>query len=277
MARFIRGTVFFYGQAYETLRSRHDTIKSGYEREFYSSLSDNDFRAAVCAFAIQSYAADAISFPEDKARDFALHVSELVPIVDYDSQAFLHDLVSSVCLVIQDGLELRFTHRSFQEYFAAVFILTFGGAQRRELLWNLRFRLNVDNTARLLLELDRITFEDEFLRRAIGFVNDEFLQLARHADVGEALATVLREHATIRISQSNLDVELDSEESLAAIGIVGFICHEFFQTVFRWSEPSSEGIVRLRRGVIDARIDSRAKSGNLNRMPLLRSLLASTC
>jgi hypothetical protein len=35
---------------------------------------------------------------------------------------FLNDLIESVCLLQMEGLQYQFTHRSFQEYFAACFI-----------------------------------------------------------------------------------------------------------------------------------------------------------
>ena len=42
--------------------------------------------------------------------------------VNFDSMDFLIDLTNSVCMLIHDGLEYRFSHRSFQEYFAALYL-----------------------------------------------------------------------------------------------------------------------------------------------------------
>lgn len=40
----------------------------------------------------------------------------------FEVNAYIHDLTNALCVMHLDGAEYRFTHRSFQEYFTAVFL-----------------------------------------------------------------------------------------------------------------------------------------------------------
>ncbi len=42
--------------------------------------------------------------------------------VGFDTDKYIYDLESSVCMIYRDGLYYQFAHRSFQEYFSAVFL-----------------------------------------------------------------------------------------------------------------------------------------------------------
>ena len=39
---------------------------------------------------------------------------------EFDESLFMDDLINAVCLLIKDGLNYKFIHRSFQEYFVAL-------------------------------------------------------------------------------------------------------------------------------------------------------------
>lgn len=54
--------------------------------------------------------------------------------VNFDSMDFLIDLTNSVCMLIHDGLEYRFSHRSFQEYFAALYTVQLDDEQQKKFL-----------------------------------------------------------------------------------------------------------------------------------------------
>ena len=41
---------------------------------------------------------------------------------DFITNDYIYDLTNSLCVLYKDGLKFKFTHRSFQEYFAAVFL-----------------------------------------------------------------------------------------------------------------------------------------------------------
>ena len=43
-------------------------------------------------------------------------------VIGFDPDNFIFDLENAVCLMHKDGLEYVFSHRSFQEYFSAIFL-----------------------------------------------------------------------------------------------------------------------------------------------------------
>lgn len=112
----------FYNQAYEALFERHDTLKEGYKRELQSSLDIQEFSRIFSAFCIQSYDKTEISFTKTQALEYIIRAQNIVG-VKCEADKFLKDLIQSVCLLVQDGLEIVYTHRSFQEYFTAKFII----------------------------------------------------------------------------------------------------------------------------------------------------------
>jgi hypothetical protein len=112
----------FYEQAFDALFFLHDAAKEGvYKRKTYANLPIDEFRNCLSAFCIVSYAKEMFSFTQGELRAVTKQALEIekkqVSIPD-----FVSDLVESTCLLQMEGTDLSFTHRSFQEYFAACFI-----------------------------------------------------------------------------------------------------------------------------------------------------------
>lgn len=112
----------FYEKAFDALFSIHDTAKEGvYKRKTYSNLSVDDFRNCMAAFCIVSYLKEQFVFTRAAFRDSlqkALQLQNLNTNID----DLTSDMIESTCLIQVEGTDYVFTHRSFQEYFAAVFI-----------------------------------------------------------------------------------------------------------------------------------------------------------
>jgi len=152
----------FYSQAFETLFSRHDAQKGAYKRETESKLSIDDFRKVVACLSLLSYFDKRISFSKDEVRVY-LEQSKTITQIDYDVENVIADLLNSVCLLREDGLDISFTHRSFQEYFSAYFISQ--SSQKSKLLRKLHqdIRFAMDSVGAILFELDRDLVESEFV------------------------------------------------------------------------------------------------------------------
>jgi len=111
----------FYHQAYEALFERHDVLKEGFKREFLTSLDIQDFARIFSAFCMYAYDARKLEFNHTEALEY-LEVSQRTVAIDVKKEDYLNDLIQAVCLLVQDGLQIVYAHRSFQEYFAARFI-----------------------------------------------------------------------------------------------------------------------------------------------------------
>lgn len=111
----------FYANAFETLFEKHDATKSGYKREFRSKLPFDKFKKVFSMFCFVTYLKGKITFTRDQIFRFIEEVSKKT--FSFNTEDFIYDLTNSLCVMHIDGTEYSFTHRSFQEYFTAFFLL----------------------------------------------------------------------------------------------------------------------------------------------------------
>lgn len=155
----------FYSNAFETLYSRHDATKAGFRREIKSKLSYDLFKKVFSYFCFISYAAGKIEFSRDDL------VAILKKITDngikFDVQNYIYDLINSVCVLYKDGLNYKFSHRSFQEYFSALFLKELSDDKMREfskqLIYKGGFRIAQDSVFDMLYDMTEDRFEQNIL------------------------------------------------------------------------------------------------------------------
>jgi hypothetical protein len=112
----------FYERAFDALAFLHDTAKEGvYKRKTYTNLPSDEFGNCLSAFGIVTYLKQQLTFTRKELR---LSLSEALQIENrnLNLDEFINDMIESICLIQNEGTDFVFTHRSFQEYFAAVFI-----------------------------------------------------------------------------------------------------------------------------------------------------------
>jgi len=152
----------FYNQAFEALFQRHDTMKGAYKRIKETKLDIQDFGKILSIFCIQTYDDRKIQFSRDEAITYLNKSKEIVNI-EFNSEALLNDLLQSVCILIEDGLFITFSHRSFQEYFTAKFIVGSDTAMKKRLLIKYQKDILDDNIYKLCYELDCDFIEYEII------------------------------------------------------------------------------------------------------------------
>ncbi len=109
----------FYQQAFDVLYQRHDSYKSGgFTREFKTKLSEDVFKRIISYFCLVTYYGEEFIFSREGA---ILSLKKAIELFGAraDASDMLDDLNLCVCFLIQEGLQYVFSHRSFQEYFAA--------------------------------------------------------------------------------------------------------------------------------------------------------------
>jgi len=143
----------FYNQAYEALFQRHDANKGGYNRNRQSGLDVQDFARIFSLFSLQTYDKRQFKMPRteclkyiEKSRDA---LGKTFKVDDY-----LSDLLSAACLLIEDGLDISYSHRSFQEYFVALHISTTSPELQERLIKRYWVNMTSDNVIELLLEIN---------------------------------------------------------------------------------------------------------------------------
>ena len=190
----------FYNQAYEALFQRHDALKGGYQRERRTSLDIQDFARIFSAFCLQTYDNRRFQFSRSDALEYIRKAKEHVSI-EVQEEDFLTDCLQSVCLLVEDGLNIVFSHRSFQEYFVARYIHNedpriqkkllerFVGLIQRDSVYKLLYEINPGLVERdLLVPKLKMVFEDLEVKRSIGithffrFLTQNFSEIIIHPD-----------------------------------------------------------------------------------------------
>lgn len=112
----------FYAKAYDTMARLHDASKGGYVRPFYTGLDPDIFAEYLSEFCARTYREEALEF----TKESFCHVMDSVirrkkSSTPLKSEDFLLDITDNLCIFYQEGEKYYFIHRSFQEYFAALF------------------------------------------------------------------------------------------------------------------------------------------------------------
>ena len=109
----------FYEEAFSTLFNMHDATKDCYVRDIRSKLGSEDFKRVFAYLCFKSYFSNEYEFSDARLRECIQKARDKFSYLAFSVDDFQEDLIQSVCMLIKDGLNYRFTHRSFQEYFAA--------------------------------------------------------------------------------------------------------------------------------------------------------------
>jgi hypothetical protein len=123
----------FYSQVFDTLYYKHDATKQGFKRDMYTKLAKDDFIKVLSCFCLLTFLQQQYTFSTGSILPH-LRKSRDITGVDFKEDDYLEDLLKSLCILVKDGLNITFTHRSFQEYYAAEFISSLQSEKRRQLV-----------------------------------------------------------------------------------------------------------------------------------------------
>ncbi len=112
----------FYEQAFQTLFLKHDSLKDLYIRKSRSGMDILGFKRVFSYFCIHTHLKKEISFSEEVANKILNSALNSLGITTIKSADVLSDLMSNLCLLHRDGTNITFSHRSFQEYFSALYL-----------------------------------------------------------------------------------------------------------------------------------------------------------
>jgi hypothetical protein len=169
----------FYAQAFEALWNRHDATKGSYRRERRTSLAMDDFIAILSAFSIQTYLQERTQFAKEQIVG-SLASSAKAVAIDVNEEDYLCDLISALCFIVQDGQVLSFAHRSFQEYYAAVFLTRCLKEVRADLWDAIVRRCRRDSVLSLLHEMNADLLEDEVLVPRLRALRDRLTPVPKN-------------------------------------------------------------------------------------------------
>lgn len=111
----------FYDEAFVTLFNAHDATKDSYKRIIKSQLGSEEFKTVFSHICFKTFFLRKFEFLDGELNEYIKTAKDKHPTYQFDIDDFKYDLIHSVCLLIKDGNKYRFSHRSFQEYFAAFY------------------------------------------------------------------------------------------------------------------------------------------------------------
>jgi hypothetical protein len=113
----------FFREAFVALSQKHDASKGAYKRTLRTGLTADKFADYFAEFCSRSYHDEKFELTEVEFADYYSRLREREKSGDYatTSEDFLYDLCSNMCLMYFESGKYHFTHRSFQEYFCALF------------------------------------------------------------------------------------------------------------------------------------------------------------
>lgn len=113
----------FYGEAFAALSVKHDASKGAYRRTLKTGLTVDKFGDYFAEICSRSYYDEKFEMTEEEFSQYYSQLKEREKSNDRVTTAsdYLYDLCSNMCLMYFESGKYHFTHRSFQEYFCALY------------------------------------------------------------------------------------------------------------------------------------------------------------
>lgn len=112
----------FFKQVYDALFEDHDLSKGdAYLRAKECALDKEDFHKLVRSIGFESFKVRRESYTESELIEL-IEKSLIRSEISADKKKVLKDLTKSVPILSRDGMEYKWHHKSFQEYFTAQYI-----------------------------------------------------------------------------------------------------------------------------------------------------------
>jgi hypothetical protein len=163
----------FYRKAFFTLFEEHDSNKGGgFRRTFQSGLKIDPFMNYFSEFCFLTYREFKINLTFEEFSDYFSNLT--INDGTVTASAFEYDLRVNLCLMLLEGQKYYFIHRSFQEYFSALFMTRLDGVFFTRLgtfFENRHKQSRGDNVLKMLYDMIPNKVEKFIL---IPFLNDLF-------------------------------------------------------------------------------------------------------
>lgn len=194
----------FYQKAYDALYSIHDSHDKGFfHREFKcKNLDERRFTLLWSRFCFITYFDEKYEFLKSDIIEYLQNSIRKLGLSSVSADDFLLDLRNVVCMIIEDGTTLRFSHRTFQSYFAAVYTVRLTDAQQKRLFQKMLedpfFVVQHDDYFKMLSQIEF----DRFMENAFEDNVKELLDLVNREDFPE-IALLKAEVSAVKLEYSD--------------------------------------------------------------------------
>ncbi|MCI2230483.1 NACHT domain-containing protein [Polaribacter sp. MSW13] len=111
----------FYDEVYSALYKHHDLSKDGYKRNKKSGLDIHDFRLVLRRLAFNTSKVAKTEYTDIQLIAYLKEVNQSINL-EFKELSYSEDLELNVPLFVRDGQNLKWSHKSVQDYFTAEYI-----------------------------------------------------------------------------------------------------------------------------------------------------------
>ena len=112
----------FYDMVFHTLLYRHDDHKEGYERPRKSGLGNHQFGNVFEHFCFHTSLKQQLRLTQQMATEYLAVALQKEGSDSRLADKYFQDVVKITCLLVEDGSEHQFLHKSIQDYFTARYV-----------------------------------------------------------------------------------------------------------------------------------------------------------
>ena len=150
----------FFRQVFDALYQDHDLSKEGaFDRRKLSSLDIEDFHKALRALGIVTFRSGKIQYSQEEFTQLLGAAQKLLPSIEIDLGKWRSDLLSAVPIFSKDGPEIKWSHKAFQDYFAAQFVCHDLGFRSVEFVKKIMTNDNMQASHNMLVFLSELDIE----------------------------------------------------------------------------------------------------------------------
>ncbi len=236
----------FYEQAFDTLFHKHDALKALYKRKSYSSLPIDEFKSLFSTFCVLSYSDKKYSFSKELLIDY-INKAKTIEGFDVEPNLFFNDLIKTVCVMQRDGDRYIFSHRSFQEYFSALFISRTQSADVGEVLDKVALMRTEDKMLIMLFDMNRELVERKWVLPKLRNFLDKLsvIDIEKHAF--EYMSVLLSKAVSIGGGDVHYVLDPDSADSNFFVWVAMLYKNEHSLSPYTESCIKSEQTIELIR------------------------------
>lgn len=217
----------FYNQAYEALFQRHDANKGGYSRARRTTLDIQDFSRIFSLLSLQTYEKRIFKMPRTDCLSYIEKSRDNLK-KQFQPEDYLIDLLSAACLLIEDGLEISYSHRSFQEYFVALQISTSSPDIQEQLIDRYWKNMTSDNVIYLLAEINPELVERVLIVPRLSTLFSE-IGVKNKVGITHAAKYLKKAYKSLNIDSENLSASIDGIEAnvSAIVHLAVHLCENY--------------------------------------------------
>jgi hypothetical protein len=159
----------FYWNVFDTLVTKHDSLskKGGYQHERKTGLQNEDFEKILKWLGYITLFKGKYSFDKQFFSETLKEIKQKLEY-DFDIDLLISDLTVSLSLIIIDGLEYKFPHKSFQEYFCAILIKDLDTPNKNKVYSEKFEKIFLQSSSQfslwgLCMEVDKVNFLEMFV------------------------------------------------------------------------------------------------------------------